>query len=75
MSDLYPSKPYKFVVRASVCERSFDRYADERDIMLGSFADSEAFPARLRYFPELPFAMTGMDNTDCGPTSLNTCSF
>ena len=44
VSDFYPSKPYGFVVRISVCERSHDRYADERDVMLGSFADSDTFP-------------------------------
>ena len=44
VSDFYPSKPYGFVVSISVCERSHDRYADERDVMLGSFADSDTFP-------------------------------
>ena len=44
VSDFYPSKPYRFVVRISVCERSLDRYAAERDEMLSSFADSDTFP-------------------------------
>ena len=44
VSDFYPSKPYGFVVRVGVCERSLDRYADERDVMLNSFADNETFP-------------------------------
>ena len=44
VSDFYPSKPYGFVVRISVCERSLDRYAAERDEMLSSFADSDTFP-------------------------------
>ena len=44
MSDFFPSKPYGFVVRIGVCERSLDRYADERDAMLASFTDSDTFP-------------------------------
>ena len=44
VSDFYPLKPYGFVVRISMCERSLDLYADERDVMLGSFADSDTFP-------------------------------
>ena len=77
VSDFYPSKPYGFVVRISLCERSLTRYADDRDAMLASFTDSDTFPPtptpgpwitlrndRYDYRLDVPTELTGVEETD-----------
>ena len=41
LSDFYPSKPYGFAVRGTLCEHGLERYAADRDAMLISFVEKE----------------------------------
>ena len=45
ISDLYPSKPYGFVVEGNICEDSLNLYSGQRDAMLSSFVEQNTHPA------------------------------
>ena len=62
LSDFYPSKPYGFTIRGTVCEHVLDRYAADRDAMLSSFAEMESGTAIITDTPEPTSSYTYRDD-------------
>ena len=65
LSDFYPSKPYGFAVRGTLCESVVDRYGGERDEMLSSFVDQETGTAIVSPTPE-PDSLSTYRNSNLG---------